>query len=54
MFSSDKLKQTDVETFMFNIPKDKDYRILQLTDLHFKMVPLGSVVSTRVRGMKED
>ena len=34
MFSSDKLKQTDVETFMFNIPKDKDYRILQLTDLH--------------------
>ena len=34
MYSSDKLKQIDDETFMLRIPKDRDFRILQLTDLH--------------------
>ena len=34
MYCSDKCKQIDDETFMLRIPKDKDFRILQLTDLH--------------------
>ena len=34
MYSSDKFKQADDETFTLRIPKDKDFRILQLTDLH--------------------
>ena len=34
MFNSVNLKQTDNETFTFTIDKDKDFKILQLTDLH--------------------
>lgn len=34
MYSSDRLKQKDNETFSFEIEKDRDFRILQLTDLH--------------------
>ena len=34
MYKSDNLKQTDNETFTFTIDKDKDFKILQLTDLH--------------------
>lgn len=34
MYCSDQFKQTDDETFTMNIPKDRDFRILHLTDLH--------------------
>lgn len=34
MYYSDRCKQTDDETFTIRIPKDQDFRILQLTDLH--------------------
>lgn len=34
MYQSDRLKQIDDETFTLRIPKDRDFRILQLTDLH--------------------
>lgn len=34
MYCSDRCKQIDDETFTFRITKDKDFRILQLTDLH--------------------
>ena len=34
MYSSDRLKQIDDETFTVRIPNDRDFRILQLTDLH--------------------
>ena len=34
MYISDRLKQKDNETFSFEIEKDRDFRILQLTDLH--------------------
>lgn len=34
MYSSDQFNQADDETFTLSIPKGKDFRILQLTDLH--------------------
>lgn len=34
MYQSDKFKQVDDETFTMSIPGDRDFRILQLTDLH--------------------
>ena len=34
MYRSDKFKQVDDESFAISIPKDRDFRILQLTDLH--------------------
>lgn len=34
MYKSDNLKQTDNETFTYIIDKYKDFKILQLTDLH--------------------
>ena len=34
MYNSDRLKRIDDETFSLRISKDKDFRILQLTDLH--------------------
>ena len=34
MYKSDNLKQTDNETFTYTIDKNKDFKILQLTDLH--------------------
>ena len=34
MYRSDRFKQTDEETFTIRIPKDRDFKILQLTDLH--------------------
>ena len=34
MYRSDRFKQTDDETFTIRIPKDRDFKILQLTDLH--------------------
>ena len=34
MYSSDKIRQIDDETFQVRIPADRDFRILQLTDLH--------------------
>ena len=34
MYYSDRCKQIDDETFTIRIPKDQDFRILQLTDLH--------------------
>lgn len=34
MYRSDKFKQVDEETFTLGIPADRDFRILQLTDLH--------------------
>ena len=34
MYNSDGFRQTDEETFTLRIPKDKEFRILQLTDLH--------------------
>ena len=34
MYKSDNLKQTDNETFTYIIDKHKDFKILQLTDLH--------------------
>lgn len=34
MYTSDELRSIDDETFTMRIPKDRDFRILQLTDLH--------------------
>ena len=34
MYYSDKIKQIDDETFTMTIEKDRDFKILQLTDLH--------------------
>lgn len=34
MYSSDRFRQIDNETFTLRIPKGRDFRILQLTDLH--------------------
>lgn len=34
MYSADRCRQTDDETFTLRIPEDRDFRILQLTDLH--------------------
>lgn len=34
MYSSDRLKQIDNETFAMRIPENREFRILQLTDLH--------------------
>lgn len=34
MYRSENLKQTDDETFLLKIPTDRDFKILQLTDLH--------------------
>ena len=34
MYYSDKIKQIDDETFTITIEKDRDFKILQLTDLH--------------------
>ena len=34
MYCSDRFRQIDDETFQLKISKDKDFRILQLTDLH--------------------
>ena len=34
MYRSDQFKQVDEETFTLRIPADRDFRILQLTDLH--------------------
>ena len=34
MYSSDKIRQIDDETFQVRIPADRDFRILKLTDLH--------------------
>lgn len=34
MYTSDELKSIDDETFTMRIPNDRDFRILQLTDLH--------------------
>lgn len=34
MYRSDRINQIDDETFLLTIPKDRDFKILQLTDLH--------------------
>lgn len=34
MYSCDGFRQKDEETFFLRIPEDRDYKILQLTDLH--------------------
>ena len=34
MYSSPDLQMRDEETFSLRIPADRDYKILQLTDLH--------------------
>ena len=34
MYESEYFRQKDAETFLLEIPKDRDYKILQLTDLH--------------------
>ena len=41
MYCSDHFKQVDDETFTLRIPKDEDFRILQLTDLHLGFGPLS-------------
>ncbi len=41
MYSSKRLKQIDDETFSLAIDTDKDFRILQLTDLHLGFGPLS-------------
>ena len=41
MYQSDRFLQTDKETFSLRIPKDKDFKILQLTDLHLGFGPLS-------------
>lgn len=41
MYCSDQFKQVDDETFALAIPKDMDFRILQLTDLHLGFGPLS-------------
>ena len=34
MFCGDGFRQKDEETFLLEIPENRDYKILQLTDLH--------------------
>ena len=34
MYTSDEFQIRDEETFTLRIPSDRDYKILQLTDLH--------------------
>ena len=34
MYTSDDFQIRDEETFTLRIPSDRDYKILQLTDLH--------------------
>lgn len=34
MFCGDGFRQKDEETFFLEIPENRDYKILQLTDLH--------------------
>ena len=34
MFSYEQFRQDNEDTFSLEIPADRDYRILQLTDLH--------------------
>ena len=41
MYCSDQFKQADDDTFIMRIPKDRDFRILQLTDLHLGFGPLS-------------
>ena len=41
MYCSDQFKQVDDETFTISIPKDRNFRILQLTDLHLGFGPLS-------------
>ena len=41
MYRSDQFKQVDEETFTLRIPADRDFRILQLTDLHLGFGPLS-------------
>ncbi|MDE7220370.1 MAG: metallophosphoesterase [Oscillospiraceae bacterium] len=41
MYRSEQFKQIDEETFTLSIPKDRDFRILQLTDLHLGFGPLS-------------
>lgn len=41
MYRSDQFKQVDDETFTISIPRDAEFRILQLTDLHLGFGPLS-------------
>lgn len=41
MYRADQFKQVDEETFILGIPGDRDFRILQLTDLHLGFGPLS-------------
>lgn len=41
MYRSNHFKQTDAETFTLTIPEDREFRILQLTDLHLGFGPLS-------------
>lgn len=41
MYHSDRFKQIDNETFTLQIPEDRTFRILQLTDLHLGFGPLS-------------
>lgn len=41
MYRSDQFKQVDDETFTISIPKNAEFRILQLTDLHLGFGPLS-------------
>lgn len=41
MYRSDKCRQADEETFTLTIPAGRDFRILQLTDLHLGFGPLS-------------
>lgn len=41
MYRSERLKQIDDETFTLKIPKGRDFKILQLTDLHLGFGPLS-------------
>lgn len=41
MYRCDGFKQVDEETFTLRIPEDRDFRILQLTDLHLGFGPLS-------------
>ena len=38
MYTSDDFQIRDEETFTLRIPSDRDYKILQLTDLHLDTV----------------
>ena len=41
MYQADRLTRPDKETFRLCIEKEKDFRILQLTDLHLGFGPLS-------------